>query len=454
MRPGLRTRLVLALFATAGTTLAVAALALLPPLEHRLRADAARTLTLRAEAARPGFERLRPHDRPSRLLRALARTTGAQVTLLGAQGVVAETDPDAPTTLADARRVLVTRQGERAIHRGVAEAAIPVRIAGRPYALALQRRLGDIGRTYQVVETAFAGAAIAGLLLALVTGLVLSGRMLRRLRALSDAMRAADPILAPAEVDTRRDELGELARAFAGLQQRLAQQEDARRAFVATASHELKTPLASLQSLLELAAEEAASERPDLAAVRADVSEALAQTRRLGGLSNGLLDLSKLDAGNELRNEPVELGELSRAVAAEFRGGPERPRWIAPPSPTWALGDPEGVARIVRLLVDNGLRHAPPPASVEVRVEAVNGHALVRVLDGGDGVPDDEREAIFERFQRGEHASAPGIGLGLAIGAELARRMAGLLILEPGEPADDEPAGARFALALPVAPTP
>ena len=77
----------LALFATAGTTLAVAALALLPPLEHRLRADAARTLTLRAEAARPGFERLRTPELPARLLRALARATGGQVTLLGEQGV-------------------------------------------------------------------------------------------------------------------------------------------------------------------------------------------------------------------------------------------------------------------------------------------------------------------------------------------------------------------------------
>jgi signal transduction histidine kinase len=128
----------------------------------------------------------------------------------------------------------------------------------------------------------------------------------------------------------------------------------------------------------------------------------------------------------------MQSAPLSRAVAAEFRDGPERPRWISPPSATWALGDPEGVARIVRLLADNGLRHAPPPATVEVRVEAVDGHALVRVLDGGNGVPESGREAIFERFQRGAHVTAPGFGLGLAIGAELARRIAGELIPEAG----------------------
>ena len=216
------------------------------------------------------------------------------------------------------------------------------------------------------------------------------------------------------------------------------------------ASHELRTPLASLQSLLELAADEIADDEPDLHAVRGDVKEALAQARRLSGLSGGLLDLSRLDAGNELRSEPVELGELSRAVTAEFRtNGPERPHWIAPPGTCWVLGDPDGVARIVRLLVDNALRHAPAPAAVEVRTEPLDGRVAVRVLDGGAGVPPNERDAIFERFQRGERTTAPGFGLGLAIGAELARRMQGELRLEPGTPAPGEPPGARFALLLP-----
>jgi signal transduction histidine kinase len=442
--PGLRARLVLALFATAATTLAVAALALLPPLEARLRDDAARTLTLRAEAARPGFERLKPHENPARLLRALARATGAQIVLLDAGGVRAETDPDVRGTLAAAHRTLTTRHNEREIHNGIAQAAIPLRFDGKPSALALRRHLGDVGRTYSVVADAFAGAALAGLALALIGGFALSGRMLRRLRGLSNAMLAADPVLTPAEVDTARDELGELARAFAGLQQRLAQQEDARRMFVATASHELRTPLASLQTLLELTVDE-----PDPELVKHDVREALAQARRLSGLSKSLLDLSRLDAGIELRSEPIELGELSRAVASEFGNG--RPHWVAPEQACWAMGDPEGVARIVRLLVDNALRYAPAPAPVEVRTQAVNGHVEVRVLDGGDGVPETQRDAIFERFQRGENTTAPGFGLGLAIGAELARRMQGELKLEAGDAPHDEPSGARFVLILPHA---
>ena len=258
--------------------------------------------------------------------------------------------------------------------------------------------------------------------------------MLRRLRGLSNAMLAADPMLAPAEVDTGRDELGELARAFAGLQQRLAQQEDARRMFVATASHELRTPLT-------LAADAARADRRRArprSACEQDVAEALAAGQAPERAEQGpARPLAGWTRGSRCAREPMELGELSRAVAAEF--GSERPTWIPPRHACWALGDPEGVARIVRLLVDNALRYAPAPAPVEVRTAAVNGHVEVRVLDGGAGIPDTERDAIFERFQRGENTTAPGFGLGLAIGAELARRMQGELKLEPGAPAGDEP---------------
>ena len=442
----LRARLVLALFATAAATLAVAALAMLPPLQSRLRADAARTLVLHAEAARPGFER--PHPRLRTLLHDLARSTGAQAILVSSGGVVEDTDPDAPGDLADAQRVLTTRHSEHGVVGNVARAAVPVRFDGHADALALRRRLGDVERVAAVVEAGFASAAAAGLLLALVGGLLLSGRMLRRLRVLRDAVGGERAL----EADQHRDEIGELSRAFAAMQERIAAQEAARRRFVATASHELRTPVASLQSVLELVADEVRDEQPDLGAVRADIDEALAQARRLGGLSGGLLDLSRLDAEVPLRSEPLELGELARAVVAEFRARPDgRPLSVPPAEPCWALGDPDSVARIVRLLVDNALRHTPRGTVVEVRAERRGDLVAVRVLDGGAGVPESERSAVFERFRRGS-ASVPGFGLGLAIGRELARRMGGELALEDGPPAPGEPGGARFALALPAAP--
>jgi signal transduction histidine kinase len=424
----LRARLVGALFLTAAASLAVAALALLPPLQARLRTDAARTLQLHAEAAREGFER--PHAHVQRLLRELARATGARVVLVTTNGVAYDTDPDAAGAFVGARRTLATRRSEHSVAGGVAEAAVPVRTG----VLVLRRRLGDVERTATVVEEAFAAAAGAGLLLAFAGGLLLSGRMLRRLRELRNAV-AGDTAVPR---DEHRDEIGELARAFAALQTRVADQEAARRTFVATASHELRTPVASLQTLLELVADEAADEEPDIVAVRADIASALAQASRLGGLAHGLLDLSRLDAGVPPRSEPIELGELVRAVAAEFRPPPEFDL-----APCWALGDPDSVARIVRLLVDNAFRHGS--GRVELRTERRNGVVVVRVLDDGPGVPEPERETIFERFRRGDASAAPGFGLGLAIGRELARRMGGELAAEDGP-------GGRFALALPAAP--
>jgi len=426
----LRARLVAALFLTAAASLAVAALALLPPLQTRLRDDAARTLQLHAEAARGEFA----EGSPQRVVRDVARTAGAQVVLISRRGVTADTDPDASTGLADVKRVLATRHSEHHVTGDVAYAAVPVMIHGHAYAVALRKRLGDVGRTATVVEDAFAAAAGAGLLLALAGGLLLSGRMLRRLRALRNAVAGDTEV----PRDEHRDEIGELARAFAALQTRVAAQEAARRTFVATASHELRTPVASLQTLLELVAEEAADEEPDMDAVRADIASAAAQASRLGGLAHGLLDLSRLDADVPPRSEPIELGELVRAVAAEFRPPPE-----FEPAPCWALGDPDGVARIVRLLVDNAFRHGS--GRVELRTERRGGVVVVRVTDDGPGVPASERDAIFERFRRGDATATPGFGLGLAIGRELARRMGGELAAEEGP-------GGRFALALPAAP--
>jgi signal transduction histidine kinase len=429
----LRVRFVLALFATAAVPLAVAALALLPPLQTRLRGDAARTLVLRAEAERAGFKD--PHPHTHILVRDLARDTGAEVVLLSRHGVVDDTDPLAPGDLADAHDVLLSRRSEHDIQGDVARAAVPVQVDGHADVLALRKHLGDVERTATVVAEAFAVAAGAGLLLAFAGGWLLSGALLRRLRALTEAIRGD----APVPRDAHRDEVGELSRAFGALQERVATQETARRTFVATASHELRTPVASLQTLLELLADEAGDEDPDLEAVRADIATALAQARRLGGLSHGLLDLSRLDADVAPRAEPIELGELARAVAAEFRPPPR----LVDEGRAWALGDPDGVARIVRLLIDNACRHGG--GDVEVRTERRNGLVAVRVLDGGTGVPADERETVFERFRRGEASSAPGFGLGLAIGRELARRMGGELAIEDGD-------GGRFTLALPAAP--
>jgi len=320
------------------------------------------------------------------------------------------------------------------------------------WVLAVRKPLDTLSDAVATVRRAFVYAALAGLAITLLIGIPLSATLVRRLGRLRHAaLQLADegpPVDVPA--DRRRDEVGDLARAFAQMQQRLLQQEEARRAFVATASHELRTPLASLDGMLELLDDDLGSGDPDLDDARSLLERARSQSRRLSRLAADLLDLSRLDAQVQLRSEPVELGELSRAVLAEFELGTEERGIVSSlddsAGQVWARGDPGGIARIVRILLDNAVRVSPQGG--EITIELRNGEqASLTVRDEGPGVPPGERELIFERFQRGRATGgSAGFGLGLAIGRELADRMGGELVLEQ----TDVP-GAKFTLRLPVA---
>jgi signal transduction histidine kinase len=119
-----------------------------------------------------------------------------------------------------------------------------------------------------------------------------------------------------------------------------------------------------------------------------------------------------------------------------------------PVEPCWALADPGALAQIVRILLDNALGVTPEETSVRMHASIDSRHAQLLVSDEGPGVPSDERERIFGRFQRGSTTGGrSGFGLGLAIGSELAARMGGTLELL--DPQCD--GGAHFALRLPRA---
>ena len=335
-------------------------------------------------------------------------------------------------------------------------AAIPFTTGGGKaptyWVLVVRKSLDTLSDAVSTVRRAFLYAALAGLALTLILGIPLSATIVRRLRRLGEAATELADNGPPVDVPAvrARDEVGDLARAFAQMQQRLQQQEEARRAFVSTASHELRTPLASLDGMLELLDDDLGSGNPDIDDARSLLERARTQSRRLSRLAADLLDLSRLDAQVQLRSEPVELGELSRAVLAEFELGTDERGIVSTlddsAGQVWARGDPGGIARIVRILLDNAVRVSPQGG--EITVELRNGeHASLTVRDEGPGVSPEERELIFERFQRGRATGgSAGFGLGLAIGRELADRMGGELVLETA----DVP-GAKFTLRLPVA---
>jgi signal transduction histidine kinase len=313
-----------------------------------------------------------------------------------------------------------------------------------------QRSLTEVATTVRLVRNAFFAAAAIGLAVAIALGLTLSSTLTRRLGRLQrSALRiTAEGPTAPAPIDRGRDEVGDLARAIGRMQEELRRQEAARRSFVATASHELRTPLTMLQGTMELL-EEDLRDGTHLEDAQEQVQNARRELRRLAVLASELLDLSRLDADVQLRSEPVELSEITRAVVAEFAlraGEKDVPLEIAASTEAcWAKADPAACARVVRILIDNALRYAP--AGRPIRVSAVREQrtVIVRVADEGPGVAEEEREHIFERFHRGKASSVEsGFGLGLAIGRELAERMGGTLRLENRE------TGACFVLTLPA----
>ena len=139
---------------------------------------------------------------------------------------------------------------------------------------------------------------------------------------------------------------------------------------------------------------------------------------------------------------------MLRSVVAEMEARVAREQRrlaVADGGSARAMGDPGDVARILRILLDNALRHTPSPGDVRVAYVENGDTVGIAVEDDGPGVPGDDRERIFARFTRGDRADAGGFGLGLAIARELARRMDGDLALE------DTPGGARFVLSLPRA---
>ncbi|HEU0251032.1 MAG TPA: HAMP domain-containing sensor histidine kinase [Solirubrobacteraceae bacterium] len=473
---GLRPKVFGALVLSSAVTLAVAALAVLSPLEQRLRREGEAGVYAAISASRPELEEIgtnprtrRPDRRELELtLAILRRRSAAEVTVLDGrlQTVYApsEQDLDLPGDFyGQALRALHQNRRIHTLSGNELIVAQPIQIGrgGATYVVVLVRRMQYVISTVEVVRNAFLVAAAVGLGIALLLGLALTTTLLRRLERLREAaVRSQEHGLdEPVHADEHRDEVGELSRAFAGMQERLRRQEQARQAFVATASHELRTPLASLDGTLELLEDDLDPGRLDLDDARERAVRAREYSLRLSHLATDLLDLSRLDAEVALRAEPVELDEVCRAVAAEFERRAHDLNVEIDVSvgtaPCWAQGDPGSFARIVRILLDNACGVAPQGTAVRVHTEPLDGDACLTVTDSGPGVPAAERERIFERFQRGSSTGGrSGFGLGLAIGRELAARMGGSLTLLDGANDDNARstrAGARFQLRVPAA---
>ncbi len=251
----------------------------------------------------------------------------------------------------------------------------------------------------------------AAVLVALALTQVLARGMTSPLREMTAAARR----MARGEYDQRvtatsHDEVGQLARAFNTMAADLGAVDARRRELIATVSHELRTPVSALHAVLENLADGVAS--PDPQTLRS----ALAQSDRLGRLVTDLLDLSRVDAGvTPLHPELLDVATFLSEVVEEARLTGRSGRYeVACEQGLLLTADRARLHQLVANLLDNAARHSPPGGTVTIRAARDQDAVVVEVIDRGEGIPVEDRAAVFERFTTGSHATE-GTGLGLAV---------------------------------------
>jgi signal transduction histidine kinase len=238
------------------------------------------------------------------------------------------------------------------------------------------------------------------------------------------------------------DEVSRLADTMNSMLARLERSTDQQRHFVADASHELRSPLASLRSQLEVTAIDNSDP-----AWEETVREMLIDHDRLERLVSDLLLLTRTDSKETLTLEPIDLGYLVRTELARRPIPALQTRAVEAPNILIA-GDHDALVRVLRNLLDNAERHANTSVHVAI-VFATNGQVALIVHDDGTGIPRGQEQHIFERFARLDDArtsDAGGSGLGLAIVAELAKAHNATVNVDTNTP------GARLVVMFPRLP--
>jgi signal transduction histidine kinase len=449
-----RNRLALLFFVITAAAVGFIYLYVVPQLRSSLTAEKLRRLETVAASQSPAIDDAMQsgasQQRVLAIVREIDQRTGARVTVLGVRNgvsgtapafVVADSElertavvPNYPSASSATAGVRTASAVEGVGGERLGETAVPLIANGETRWVAVfSTGLDDVEDNVALIRRQILIAGGIALIAALGAGYLVAGAHARRLRRLEEAAEkiADGDFSTPIPVDSA-DEVGQLAMTFNEMQKRLAVLDSARKEFIANASHELRTPIFSLSGFVELLEDD----DPDPAARAEFVRTMREQVDRLTKLTVDLLDLSKLDADAiDIRRERVRLADVARRVAEEF--GPRADTHgssiaVADGNGAAASADPDRVAQIMRILIDNALTHTPPGTAITVQTKTndagnPSATASLTVTDDGPGIDAHSRERVFERFYTGDEVS--GSGLGLAIGRELAVRMGGSLEL-------------------------
>lgn len=318
------------------------------------------------------------------------------------------------------------------------------------------RFLQDVTAQVERQRTSTLLLTVAAGLSTLFTGLLLRPVLhrglapLRRLGAMMQGIGSDTLDRSRVPLDEQPAELAPIATAFNELLDRLSASWERQRAFVNGVSHELRTPIALIGSYAARLRRrgQGLGERD-----REAVALIEAEADRMARLVADLLELARLEAGQRIAScaafdLTLALEQVVRRLQSRCDG-----RLVLEPAavkPALAQGDAERFEQCLGNLVENAFKYSPAASPIRLRLDAEPGQWLVHVLDVGPGVPDDEKQRIFERFQRGSRTAAvPGSGIGLAVVRSLMQAMGGSVAV-----ADAPGGGADFQLRLGRAPRP
>jgi two-component system, OmpR family, sensor histidine kinase ChvG len=342
----------------------------------------------------------------------------------------------------------------------VLSVAVPVQRFEAVYGvLMLSTEGGDIDNILREERATLIGISLVALIVMVLSSLYLSSAIaepVQQLAAAADRVRGgrSGRETIPS-LSGRRDEIGDLAESLAAMTRALYDRIDAIERFAADVAHELKNPLTSLKSAVEMlsrARDDDGRERM-MVIVRNDV-------KRIDRLITDISDASRLDA--ELSREPGEPVDLSRLLETitEVYRLTELPRGVTLnlsldlPANAMAIGRDERLGQVFRNLIDNAVSFSPDGAAVAIVATAAEGKARVSVEDHGPGIPPENLETIFNRFyteRPAEHGFGKNSGLGLSIARQIAEGAGGRVWAENIEA--QGATGARFIVELPLAKT-
>jgi two-component system sensor histidine kinase ChvG len=344
----------------------------------------------------------------------------------------------------------------------VISVAVPIKRFATLYGvLMLTTESGDIDDILKEERAALVKVFFVGFAALLLSSLYLAGVIaapIRRLAAAAErvrrgrAGREAIPTL-----DGRDDEIGELADSFSAMTRALYDRIDAIERFAADVAHELKNPLTSLRSAVEMLERTRDPEdRKRLAAVVQN------DVKRIDRLITDISDASRLDAElSRGQSEPLDVMKLLDTIVGIYNAMdlPEGVKVeLAPDSAKSAVvqGMDDRLGQVFRNLIDNAVSFSPENGIVKVGAYLSANHVRASVEDDGPGIPDEYLERVFDRFyteRPTEHGFGKNSGLGLAIARQIVASHSGRIWAENKRDTEGQRKGARFIVELPLAPT-